>query len=403
MVQHAQGASEIDPDSVTKAEFSHVFRGYSIDEVRQFLRHVGEELHRLRSELSAARSVQEAMSTNNTSSFATVTEPHSDTSTEVRPGTVIDLQSHRLTLERDDPGSEKDPELPLGDQIDARRTAERHHTFSENFDSEDVVPFQPPRLPRRRAVIDELFAQLGEPQPDDVEWAREVLIRTGEIPVIPQSPYSSLHGEAETIDDHHDRLRSTVSELVRPAVIQLKQNLAARLEMLLPELKRASTNKFEMPQLVPSAMDNELVEGLAPFIAAAAKYGAGGTKVNIEGLPEQMARSAGDWLRERLAAHLDDEVAIEVRLRAVYREWKKTAVDLMTTDVIAAAFALGLYATIPPDVRVRWQTPAEGCCGTSCHDNALAGTRRKGEEFPSGHRLPPLAPGCRSLVVPEGQ
>ncbi|MED5551644.1 MAG: DivIVA domain-containing protein, partial [Actinomycetota bacterium] len=134
MVQHAQGASEIDPDSVTKAEFSHVFRGYSIDEVRQFLRHVGEELHRLRSELSAARSVQEAISTNNTSSFATVTEPHSDTSTEVRPGTVIDLQSHRLTLERDDLGCEKDPDLPLVDQIDARRTAERHHAFAENFD-----------------------------------------------------------------------------------------------------------------------------------------------------------------------------------------------------------------------------------------------------------------------------
>jgi hypothetical protein len=179
--------------------------------------------------------------------------------------------------------------------------------------------------------------------------------------------------------------------------------MAARLELLLPELKLASVNKFEMSQLVPNAMDDELVEGLVSFVAAAAKYGACGTKANVTGLSEKVARSVGDWLRERLAAHLDDEVAIEVRLRAVYREWKKTAVDLIATDAIAAAFSFGLYTTIPPDVRVRWQNPQEGCCGTVCHDNAIAGTRSKGQEFPSGHQFPPVGRGCRSLVVPAAQ
>jgi DivIVA domain-containing protein len=402
MVQHARGASEIDPDSVTKAEFSHVFRGYSIEEVREFLKGVGEELHRLQSELSAARSVQAAMQVENESASIT-NKPATDPPTDVRPGTVIDLQSHRLTLERDDLQTDVDPELPLGDEIDARRRSERQQTFPQDPDRDDVVPFQRPRLPQRRAVIDELFARLGEPPPNDVEWAREVLIRTGEIPVISQSPYSSLHGEAETIVDHHDRLRSTVGELARPTVVQLKQNMAARLELLLPELKLASVNKFEMSQLVPNAMDDELVEGLVSFVAAAAKYGACGTKANVTGLSEKVARSVGDWLRERLAAHLDDEVAIEVRLRAVYREWKKTAVDLIATDAIAAAFSFGLYTTIPPDVRVRWQTPQEGCCGTVCHDNVLAGTRSKGQEFPSGHQFPPVGRGCRSLVVPAAQ
>ncbi|MEC7874912.1 MAG: DivIVA domain-containing protein, partial [Actinomycetota bacterium] len=242
MVQHARGASEIDPESVTKAEFSHVFRGYSIEEVREFLGHIGAELHRLRNELSAARSVQEVMPAN--VSPTTTNQLPLDSSTQIRPGTVIDLQSHRLTQERDDLGSDADPELPLGDKIDALRAAERQQTFSQDGRSDDVVPFQRPQPSQRRAVIDELFARLGEPRPDDVEWAREVLIRTGEIPVIPQSPYSSLHGEAETIVDHHERLRSTVGELVRPAVVQLKQNMAARLETLLPELKLASTNNF---------------------------------------------------------------------------------------------------------------------------------------------------------------
>ena len=109
-----------------------------------------------------------------------------------------------------------------------------------------MVPFPSAAPPQRRAVIDELFARLGEPQLDDVEWAKEVLIRTGEIPAIPESPYASLHGEAETISDHHDRLRSTVAELSRASVGQLKRNLATRLESLLPELKHLSSNKLSL-------------------------------------------------------------------------------------------------------------------------------------------------------------
>ena len=36
MAQYAEGASEIDPDAVATTEFTHVFRGYSIDEVKHF-------------------------------------------------------------------------------------------------------------------------------------------------------------------------------------------------------------------------------------------------------------------------------------------------------------------------------------------------------------------------------
>ena len=99
-------------------------------------------------------------------------------------------------------------------------------------------PFPSAAPPRRRAVIDELFARLGEPQLEDVEWASRGLIRTGEIPVIPQSPYESLHGEAEAIVDHHDRLRTTVSELSRPAVSQLKRNLCCATRSLIAGIEK---------------------------------------------------------------------------------------------------------------------------------------------------------------------
>ena len=393
MVQHAEGAFEIDPEAVVNAEFAHVFRGYSIDEVRSFLEDVGRELHRLKNELAAARSVQQVVAATAETPLGLSDETQNRSTTSVGPGTVIDLQSHRLTLERDDNFSDLD---------DARLTEARERS-EEDSEQRQVVPFPSAAPPQRRAVIDELFARLGEPQLDDVEWAKEVLIRTGEIPAIPESPYASIHGEAETISDHHDRLRSTVAELSRASVGQLKRNIATRLESLLPELKHLSSNKFEMSQLVPKAMDDEFIEGLTPFVAAAAKFGAGGTKVNVDGIPNKVARITGDWLRDRLQAHLDDDVAIEVRLRAVYREWKKSAVDLIATDAIAEAFALGLYATIPSDQQIKWETPSDGCCSTTCHDNASALTRRKGEEFPSGHLLPPIGPGCRSLVVPTGQ
>ncbi len=393
MVQHAEGAFEIDPEAVVNAEFAHVFRGYSIDEVRSFLEDVGRELHRLKNELAAARSVQQVVAATAETPLGLSDETKNRSTTSVGPGTVIDLQSHRLTLERDDNFSDLD---------DARLT-EAQERSEEDSEQRQVVPFPSAAPPQRRAVIDELFARLGEPQLDDVEWAKEVLIRTGEIPAIPESPYASIHGEAETISDHHDRLRSTVAELSRASVGQLKRNIATRLESLLPELKHLSSNKFEMSQLVPKAMDDEFIEGLTPFVAAAAKFGAGGTKVNVDGIPNKVARITGDWLRDRLQAHLDDDVAIEVRLRAVYREWKKSAVDLIATDAIAEAFALGLYATIPSDEQIKWETPSDGCCSTTCHDNASALTRRKGEEFPSGHLLPPIGPGCRSLVVPTGQ
>ena len=384
MVQYAEGAFGIDPDAVAHAEFTHVFRGYSIDEVRSFLEDVGSELHRLKRELAEARTSQEA----DTNSPQLTEESEGQPTASVRPGTVIDLQSHRLTIERQENFDDFDSDT----STDLYGEEERH-----------IVPFPSAAPPQRRAVIDELFARLGPPQLDDVEWAKEVLIRTGEIPTVAQSPYESLHGEAETIADPHDRLRRTVTELSRSAVGQLKRNLATRLESLLPDLRTSPPNHYEMSHLVPKAMDDDLVEGFTPFVAAAAKFGAGGIPVNVDGIPSKVARTIGDWLRDRLQAHLDDDVAIEVRLRAVYREWKKSAVDLIATDAIAEAFALGLYVTTPQDAQIKWEMPADGCCGDICHTNGLASVRGKGEEFPSGHLLPPVGPGCRSLVVPAGQ
>ena len=114
MVQHAEGAFEIDPEAVVNAEFSHVFRGYSIDEVRSFLEDVGRELHRLKNELAAARSVQQVVAATTETSLGVNDQTSNHATPAVGPGTVIDLQSHRLTLERDETFTDLDPELSDG-------------------------------------------------------------------------------------------------------------------------------------------------------------------------------------------------------------------------------------------------------------------------------------------------
>ena len=100
MVQHASGASEIDPEDIANADFTHVFRGYAVDEVQAFLRSVSLEMQRLREELAVAQSLQELTAiTNAQSSQAPSNEEKLES---IGPGTVIDLQSHRLTLEREE-------------------------------------------------------------------------------------------------------------------------------------------------------------------------------------------------------------------------------------------------------------------------------------------------------------
>ena len=154
MVQHAEGAFEIDPEAVVNAEFSHVFRGYSIDEVRSFLEDVGRELHRLKNELAAARSVQQVVAATTETPLGLSDEAHNHATTSVGPGTVIDLQSHRLTLERDENFTDLDPEFSDDHHSDDHGLAETEERSEKDSQQRQVVPFPSAAPPQRRAVID---------------------------------------------------------------------------------------------------------------------------------------------------------------------------------------------------------------------------------------------------------
>jgi hypothetical protein len=111
-------------------------------------------------------------------------------------------------------------------------------------------------------------------------------------------------------------------------------------------------------------------------------------------------------LRERLLAAVEGTLTedpdteadvIAQRIGARYREWKGQELDGRIGDVLAAAYARGIYDATPDGSRLRWVPAEKGQC-PDADDNALEPTSR-GERFPTGQQFPPAHPGCRCLLA----
>jgi hypothetical protein len=110
-------------------------------------------------------------------------------------------------------------------------------------------------------------------------------------------------------------------------------------------------------------------------------------------------------LRERLAAAIDaadehDTGGLVERIGARYREWKNQTLERTLGEVLAFAWARGVYDAVPDEAVLWWVPAEEGQC-SDCDDNALEPTV-KGKQFPTGQPFPPAHPGCRCLLAPAG-
>ncbi len=104
-------------------------------------------------------------------------------------------------------------------------------------------------------------------------------------------------------------------------------------------------------------------------------------------------------LRERLVDAIsegDDEDA-PTRVGARFREWRGQALTDLAAEVLAVAYARGVYDAAPQGSMLRWIPAEVGRC-PDCDDNALEPTVR-GSSFPTGQAYPPAHPGCRCLVA----
>jgi hypothetical protein len=117
-------------------------------------------------------------------------------------------------------------------------------------------------------------------------------------------------------------------------------------------------------------------------------------------------------LRDRLTVSIDGVIAdgpyegpgelqsaVAPVISARYREWRARDLEAHLVDLLAAAYARGVFDATPSGATLRWVPAAVGQC-PDADDNALEPTI-KGHDFPTGQSCPPAHPGCRCLVVPS--
>ncbi len=86
-------------------------------------------------------------------------------------------------------------------------------------------------------------------------------------------------------------------------------------------------------------------------------------------------------------------------INSIYRDLRIQKVDEIVGDYVNAAFCIGVRET-PGVLSFDWITFDLGGNCSDCDDNALANPNPKDEDFPTGHRIPPVHPGCRCMIVP---
>jgi hypothetical protein len=153
------------------------------------------------------------------------------------------------------------------------------------------------------------------------------------------------------------------------------------------EVYRAA-RRATAPDATASGAERELLVELATAVSAP--------------LHERLASAfepAGASDDEKDTEERDTDHDVTQRLGARYREWRTQRLDDALADVLATAWARGALDAAPAGARLRWITPAGGCC-PDCDDDTLEPTTR-GEAFPTGQLAPPAHPGCRCVVAVE--
>ncbi len=218
-------------------------------------------------------------------------------------------------------------------------------------------------------------------------------------------------GDAERLAKRDDLLTSVAHDLVRRCkrVLQSEQNEV--LDALRRQRGRLTAEKLLPP--VPRQL-SAWTEAMAPAIEeayVAARAVASTSEASpVFSAPRRivtgMVGVVVTPLRDRLVAAVEETVAddpdpdpgvLAQRIGSRYREWKGQELDSRIGDVLAAAYARGVYDAAPDGSRLRWLPAEPGRC-PDADDNALEPTAR-GERFPTGQQFPPAHPGCRCLLV----
>jgi cell division septum initiation protein DivIVA len=247
---------------------------------------------------------------------------------------------------------------------------------------------------------------IADTEPEIIEEVVEVVVpeATGVI-----APDSSADADQVFIAARDAAVSSIESSLAR----RIKRELSDEQNELLSTLRSIKGNLTAIAFLPTPESQLERYEDIAlPALADATEAGAAiapvkgrsSARASVGDLAADLASAIVGPLRDRLERAVSESAGdrddLAQRIRSTFREWKGQRVDDAVTFAVLAAANRGVLDRLPKNSKVRWVVAAGDGPSPDCEDNALGGPIDRGESFPTGHKVPPLHPGCHCAVLP---
>ncbi len=211
------------------------------------------------------------------------------------------------------------------------------------------------------------------------------------------------------IAQRNDAVASIESSLAR----RIKRELSDEQNELLSTLRSIKGNLTAIAFLPTPESQLERYEDIAlPALADAAEAGASiapvkgrsSSRASVGDLAADLASAIVGPLRDRLERAVSESAGdredLAQRIRSTFREWKGQRVDDAVSFTVLTACNRGILDRLPKSAQIRWVVAMGDAASPDCEDNALGGPIERGQEFPTGHKAPPLHPGCHCAVLP---
>jgi DivIVA domain-containing protein len=257
--------------------------------------------------------------------------------------------------------------------------------------------------------VDSLFARLRAGRVEDGDDAGDGASDGAGAVTAPEAQKAD-DGPRTSVEEWRARRDGVIDPLVTPLLKRAKRRAQDDQNSLLDSVRRHKGRPTSQQVLTDDETSREawgtLLRDAVDRAYAAGRVAAGGEDEAASGeLHNDAADAVVAPLRERLALAIDaadehDTGGLVERIGARYREWKNQTLERTLGEVLALAWARGVYDAVPDEAVLWWVPAEEGRC-SDCDDNALEPTV-KGKQFPTGQAFPPAHPGCKCLLAPAG-
>ncbi len=269
------------------------------------------------------------------------------------------------------------------------------------------------------AGVDDIFAKLRAGSTEEVAAkAKTPTEKPADTRTAPAKKTAKPKAPAVTADPARFLARDeALAPLVVSMARKLKRVLADEQNEVLQHL-RLKRSSLEMDAFLDSVDEHASRYATAITEETMAAAGAGAKSVKSAGgsskrvTQKAISAHVAASVAARLVAGFREDARIAIGeaegdreilaglMRDVYRKWKMELIDRHVDDIACSAYSKGGFLAMENGSALGWMVDPDAPCCSECEDNSLAGAVTKGEDFPTGHQLPPAHPGCRCLVCP---